>query len=50
MLLKYIDPNLSQDIHLLGELLGLTLKEQVGVKFFNLVEQIRKLSKESDLY
>ena len=36
---------LSKTIHLLGEILGLVIKEQEGISFFNLVEKVRKLSK-----
>ena len=38
---------LSKIIHLLGEILGLVIKEQEGVSFFNQVEKIRVLSKAS---
>ena len=38
---------LSKIIHLLGEILGLVVKEQEGVTFFNKVEKIRILSKAS---
>ena len=38
---------LSKIIHLLGEILGLVIKEQEGVTFFNKVEKIRILSKAS---
>ena len=44
-----LDPNapLRDDVRLLGELLGKTLKEQVGLALFNKVENIRQLSKEA---
>ena len=38
---------LSKIIHLLGEILGLVIKEQEGISFFNKVEKIRILSKDS---
>ena len=38
---------LSKIIHLLGEILGLVVKEQEGVTYFNIVEKIRILSKAS---
>ncbi len=37
--------SLRQDIHLLGELLGITLQEQVGKDFYEKVEHIRQLAK-----
>ncbi|HEY8272381.1 MAG TPA: phosphoenolpyruvate carboxylase [Pseudobdellovibrionaceae bacterium] len=36
---------LKEDIHLLGDLLGEVLKEQLGLDFFESVETVRKLSK-----
>ena len=44
-----LDPNapLRQDVRLLGELLGRTLKEQVGALLYEKVENIRRLSKEA---
>ena len=36
---------LREDISYLGNILGEVIKEQEGIKFFNLVEKIRKLSK-----
>ncbi len=36
---------LREDIRLLGGLLGKTLKNQVGERFYDLVEEIRALSK-----
>lgn len=43
------DPHaaLRDDVRLLGNLLGETLKEQVGQSFFDKVEQIRHLSKQT---
>ena len=38
---------LSKIIHLLGEILGLIVKEQEGISYFNKVEKIRILSKAS---
>lgn len=38
---------LSKIVHLLGKILGLVLKEQEGISFFNKIEKIRVLSKES---
>ena len=52
-MIKYINKNkepllkLSKIIHLLGEVLGMVIKEQEGVSFFNKVEKIRILSKAS---
>ncbi len=36
---------LREDIRYLGNILGEVIKEQEGIKFFNLVENVRKLSK-----
>ena len=36
---------LREDIRYLGNILGDVIKEQEGIKFFNLVEKVRKLSK-----
>ncbi len=36
---------LREDISYLGNILGEVIKEQEGIKFFNLVENVRKLSK-----
>ncbi len=36
---------LREDIRYLGNILGKVIKEQEGIKFFNLVEKVRKLSK-----
>ncbi len=38
---------LSKIIHLLGDILGLVIKEQEGISFFDKVEKIRVLSKAS---
>ena len=38
---------LSKIVHLLGTILGLVIKEQEGNSFFNKIEKIRVLSKES---
>ncbi|MGE3320047.1 MAG: phosphoenolpyruvate carboxylase [Candidatus Berkiella sp.] len=40
------DAPLRKDVRLLGELLGETLKEQVGIELYDKVEKIRVLSKE----
>ena len=37
--------SLSQDIHLLGDILGRVIRRQAGVEIFELVERIRALSK-----
>lgn len=39
--------SLRQDVRLLGELLGNTLKEQVGVELYDKIETIRLLSKQA---
>jgi phosphoenolpyruvate carboxylase len=36
---------LREDIRYLGNILGEVIKEQEGIKFFNLVERVRKISK-----
>ena len=36
---------LKEDVRYLGNILGEVIKEQEGIKFFNLVENVRKLSK-----
>ena len=36
---------LREDIRYLGTVLGEVIKDQEGIKFFNLVEKVRKLSK-----
>ncbi|MBD1143892.1 phosphoenolpyruvate carboxylase [Pelagibacterales bacterium SAG-MED33] len=36
---------LREDIRYLGNILGEVIKEQEGIKFFNLVEKVRKISK-----
>lgn len=41
------DAPLRKDVRLLGELLGETLKEQVGIELYDKVEKIRQLSKET---
>jgi phosphoenolpyruvate carboxylase len=38
-------PELHEDIHLLGSLLGATLKEQAGPQFYKDVERLRSLAK-----
>ncbi len=38
---------LSKIIHLLGKILGLVIKEQEGISYFNKIEKIRTLSKAS---
>ncbi len=45
--MSHTDPHapLREDVRLLGELLGQTLKEQVGEETYHQVEQVRKLSK-----
>jgi phosphoenolpyruvate carboxylase len=40
---------LREDVRLLGDLLGLTIKEQAGEDIFATIEQIRKLSKSEDI-
>lgn len=37
-----IDARLREDVHLLGELLGNTIREQYGDDFLDKIEQIRK--------
>jgi phosphoenolpyruvate carboxylase len=39
------DPNLRDDIHLLGDLLGETLRRQESEQLFEMVERVRALSK-----
>ena len=41
------DSGLSLNVRLLGELLGEVITEFEGKKFFNKVEQIRRLSKKA---
>ncbi len=43
--MKKTDASLSHDIHLLGDILGITIKEQVGQQFYDKVERIRQLAK-----
>ena len=40
-----IDARLREDVHLLGELLGNTIREQYGEAFLEKIEQIRKGAK-----
>ncbi|SFG78319.1 phosphoenolpyruvate carboxylase [Pseudomonas sp. NFACC45] len=40
-----IDARLREDVHLLGELLGNTIREQYGDRFLDKIEQIRKGAK-----
>ena len=40
-----IDARLREDVHLLGELLGNTIREQYGDDFLDKIEQIRKGAK-----
>lgn len=40
-----IDARLREDVHLLGELLGNTIREQYGEAFLDKIEQIRKGAK-----
>ena len=40
-----IDARLREDVHLLGELLGNTIREQYGDGFLDKIEQIRKGAK-----
>lgn len=42
---KASNSTLSQDIHTLGNLLGIIIQEQDGVEAYNLVEEIRNVSK-----
>ena len=44
-MIQQIDAPLREDVRLLGNLLGETLKEHAGQDLFNQVEQIRALSK-----
>ncbi|WP_180000362.1 phosphoenolpyruvate carboxylase [Acinetobacter sp. YH12239] len=44
-MIQQIDAPLREDVRLLGNLLGETLKEQAGQDLFNQVEQIRALAK-----
>ncbi len=44
-MVQQIDASLREDVRLLGNLLGETLKEHAGQDLFNQVEQIRALSK-----
>jgi len=43
--IKASNSTLSQDIHTLGDLLGRIIQEQDGVEAYNLVEEIRSVSK-----
>jgi phosphoenolpyruvate carboxylase len=45
MLMTDIDARLREDVHLLGELLGNTIREQYGDTFLDKIEQIRKGAK-----
>jgi phosphoenolpyruvate carboxylase len=40
-----IDARLREDVHLLGELLGNTIRDQYGEAFLDKIEQIRKGAK-----
>ncbi|WNW11373.1 phosphoenolpyruvate carboxylase [Pseudomonas sp. DTU_2021_1001937_2_SI_NGA_ILE_001] len=40
-----IDARLREDVHLLGELLGNTIREQRGAEFLDTIERIRKAAK-----
>lgn len=40
-----IDARLRENVHLLGELLGDTVREQLGTAFFDKIERIRKGAK-----
>ena len=40
-----IDARLREDVHLLGELLGNTIRDQYGEEFLDKIEQIRKGAK-----
>lgn len=40
-----IDARLREDVHLLGELLGNTIREQRGAEFLDKIERIRKGAK-----
>jgi len=44
-MVQQIDAALREDVRLLGNLLGETLKEHAGQDLFNQIEQIRALSK-----
>ena len=43
--IKASNSTLSQDIRTLGNLLGIIIQEQDGVEAYNLVEEIRNVSK-----
>jgi len=45
LLMTDIDARLREDVHLLGELLGNTIREQYGDTFLDKIEQIRKGAK-----
>jgi phosphoenolpyruvate carboxylase len=45
LLMTDIDARLREDVHLLGELLGNTIREQYGDDFLDKIEQIRKGAK-----
>lgn len=42
---KIIDARLRDNVHLLGELLGNTIRAQHGDQFFDKIERIRKSAK-----
>ena len=44
-MIQQIDAPLREDVRLLGNLLGETLKEHAGDELFNQIEQIRALAK-----
>ena len=44
-MIQQIDAPLREDVRLLGNLLGETLKQHAGQDLFNQVEQIRALAK-----
>src|ERR1700712_5712722 len=45
LLMTDIDARLREDVHLLGELLGNTIRDQYGEEFLDKIEQIRKGAK-----
>ena len=44
-MVQQIDAPLREDVRLLGNLLGETLKQHAGQELFNQIEQIRALAK-----
>ncbi len=46
-MVQQIDAPLREDLHLLGNLLGETLKQHAEQELFNQIEQIRALAKDA---